>query len=419
MPSDQPKQKPLSSDAAIQAADPGEHMVTSDATGLILRVHASKKGVITRTWIVRVTDGARRRRLGLGRYPAVGLARARQLAQDAHRDVAVGEELGQRAKRRQRLAQAARSLTLRQAIDGWLASGAAGPNKSAKSDRIRDRALRVHFAPLHASDVSKITVSDVAAILRKLAPETAVKSYTAVRAVFDYALVVLEPHGVRFNNPADKGLLRQLGWRPKSRSESKPHPAVDWRIAPSVVSELSHMDEAVASCVILIIATGVRVKTARLAKWDNIDFEARTWTPPFPDLKERHHKRPFIIPLNSIALDVLKRDRTSRYVFGPLSESILNSFLHRLRRRHPDWRDPHTDELFTIHGFRSVLRTWAEDTRRNDSVLAELSLGHKVHGDVAARYIRTGLVEERRALLDCWSHHLLGESAKVITLRTG
>jgi hypothetical protein len=68
------KQKPLSSDAAIHAAEPGEHMVTSDAPGLILRVHASKKGVITRTWIVRVTDGARRRRLGLGRYPAVGLA---------------------------------------------------------------------------------------------------------------------------------------------------------------------------------------------------------------------------------------------------------------------------------------------------------------------------------------------------------
>jgi integrase len=417
MPSDRPKgerQKPLASDAAIQAADLGEHMVTSDATGLILRVHASKKGVITRTWIVRVTDGARRRRLGLGRYPAVGLARARQLAQDAHRDVAVGEDLGQRAKRRQRLSEAARKLTLSQAIDGWLAS--ARPNKSAKSDRIRDRALRVHFAPLHASDVSKITVSDVAAILRKLAPETAVKSYTAVRAVFDYALVVLEPHDVRFNNPADKGLLRHLGWSPKSRSESKPHPAVDWRIMPSVVAELSRMDEAVAACTILIIATGMRAKTARLAKWDNIDFDAGTWTPPFPDLKERHHKRPFIIPLNSIALDVLKRPCTSRYVFGPLSESILNSFLHRLRRRHPDWRDPHTDELFTIHGFRSVLRTWAEDTRRNDSVLAELSLGHKVHGDVAARYIRTGLVEERRALLDAWSRYLRGEDAKVITL---
>ena len=52
------------------------------------------------------------------------------------------------------------------------------------------------------------------------------------------------------------------------------------------------------------------------------------------------------------------------------------------------------------------MRTFVEETRRDDGVLGELSLGHKVHGEVAARYIRTGLVEERRALLDAWGRHL-------------
>ena len=414
-------QDPISSDTGAQAAKPGEHPVTG-AVGLFLRVRQTKKGALTRRWIVRITINGRRRKFGLGSYPVVGLARARELAQDALRKVAGGKEPGVRAERRQQASEAARKLTLRQAIDGWLAR--APSNKSAKSDRIRDRALRVHFAPLHASDVSKITVADVAGILRTLAPETAVKSYTAVRAVFDYALVVLEPHSVRFNNPADKGLLRHLGWSPKSRSENKPQAAVNWRIAPSVVSELSRMDEALAACVILMIATGMRAKTARLAKWANIviDPEGKnsTWTPPFPDLKEKHHKRPFIIPLNSIALDALNRPRTSRFVFGSLSESILNSFLHRLRRRYPDWVDSDDDARpFTIHGFRATFRTWVTDKHRADSDLAELSLGHKVHGEVAARYIRTGLVEERRALLDAWSRHLRSESAKIITLRQG
>ena len=55
---------------------------------------------------------------------------------------------------------------------------------------------------------------------------------------------------------------------------------------------------------------------------------------------------------------------------------------------------------------------------RADSTLAELCLGHKVHGEVAARYIRTGLVEERRVLLDVWSRHLRGETAKVIQIRS-
>ena len=34
---------------------------------------------------------------------------------------------------------------------------------------------------------------------------------------------------------------------------------------------------------LLIIATAVRAKTARLAKWSDIDLEARTWTPPLAD----------------------------------------------------------------------------------------------------------------------------------------
>ena len=410
------KRKPLSSDASVQAADLGEHMVTADAVGLILRVHRAKNGVITRTWIVRVSVNGRRRRLGLGRYPAVGLAKARQLAQDAHRAAAEGDEPGQRAKRRQQASVAARKLALRQAIDGWLAR-AAQPNKSAKSDRIRELALHKHFAPLHARDVASITVADVAGILRQLAPETAVKSHTAVRAVFDYAIVMLEPHGVRFNNPADKRLLRHLGWSPKSRSENRPQPAVDWRIMPSVVSELRNMDEAAAACVILMIATGMRAKTARLAKWANINPEARTWTPPFADLKERHHKRPFIVPLNDVALDVLNRPCTSRFVFGSLSESILNSFLRGLRRRHPEWVDSSDGERpFTIHGFRATFRTWVSEKHPTATDLGELCLGHKVHGDVEGRYIRTGLVSERRGLLDLWSRHLRGETAEVIQL---
>lgn len=89
--SDQPeteKQGPISSDTGVKAAKPGEHPVTG-AGGLFLRVRPTKKGALTRRWIVRVTINGRRPKFGLGSFPAVGLARARELAQDAHRD-AVG-----------------------------------------------------------------------------------------------------------------------------------------------------------------------------------------------------------------------------------------------------------------------------------------------------------------------------------------
>jgi integrase len=172
----------------------------------------------------------------------------------------------------------------------------------------------------------------------------------------------------------------------------------------------------------------VRAGTARLAKWSDIDLAKREWTPPLADLKDsKHHKRPFIAPLNDVGIAALERASaraSSRYVFansagGPISDKDLTKLIRHLRRRHDDWRDPHSGNPFTIHGFRSTFRTWAEETRRADGALAELSLGHKVNGDVAARYIRTGLVEQRRALLDSWAQHLHGELGNVITLYRG
>ena len=307
---------------------------------------------------MRITIDGRRPKFGLGSYPTIGLARARQLAQDAHRDVAEGKEPGVRAKRRQRLAEAARTLTLGQAIDDYLAK-VARPYKNVRSDRIRQRALRTHFAPLHSRDVASITVADVAGILRPLAPETAIKSHTAIRAVFDYAATVLEPHGVRMVNPADPRRLRSLGWAPKSRSESKPHAAVHWRVMPEVVAELSRTDDVAATCALFIVATAVRAGTARLAKWSDFDLEKRTWTPPLADLKDgRHHQRPFIVPLNGVALDALERMRarsSSRYVFaksggGPIGDGDLTNLVRRLRLRHADWRDPDSE--------RALHRSW-------------------------------------------------------------
>jgi integrase len=141
----------------------------------------------------------------------------------------------------------------------------------------------------------------------------------------------------------------------------------------------------------------------------------------------KHHKRPFIVPLNAVALDALERAGTrssSGYVFpnsagGPIKEGAITCLIRKLRLRHPDWLDTHSGKPFTAHGFRATFRTWVEETRRDGSQLAELSLGHKVHGEVAGRYIRTGLVEERRSLLDLWSHHLRVDASKVITIRAG
>jgi integrase len=413
----------ITSDRGVRAAQPGEHTVNG-AAGLILRVHAAANGSLTRTWIVRVKDGVRRRRLGLGQYPALGLAEARRKATDAHREIAEGVDPSQTAKARSRAAEEARTLTLGKAIDGYLTK-AATTFKNAKSDEIRTRALRVLFAPLHGKDVAALSSVDVANILRPLAAHTAIKAHTAIRAVLDFAAAILEPHGIRISNPADPRRLKAVGWLPKPHSQNIPHPAVDWRQMPEVINELRGLDGVVAACLTFIIATCVRAKTARLAKWRDIDLEKHIWTVTRPDLKEgKHRKASFVIPLNGLALDVLKMRRSSSpYVFEgaggePIRDMDLVCLVRRLRRSHDDWRDPQTKKPFVTHGFRASFKTWSREANIKTTAhvpvreLAELVLGHSIGSDVEQAYDRSSLLNARCEIMGLWSSHCHG--AKIL-----
>jgi integrase len=367
--------------------------------------------------MLRVVDhNGRRRWIGLGKYPDVGLSQARQKAQDARRALAEGNDPSQRAKAAQRLAEAARNMTLREAIERTPVP----TFRNAKSLWIRSHCLDVIFAPLHDRDVSAITSVDIAKILKPLRPWTASRAFTAVRGVFKYAAAALRPHGVVIHTPVDAGELDALGWRRKSRNNSEHHPAVHWNKMPEVVDVLNALDGADAACALFIIATGVRAGSARVAKWANI--ERRVWRVPPPDLKDGDRRKlSFAVPLSDLALRALEKAPPRSqppYVFGdaPITDHALVCLVRRLRRRHDDWRDPDSDRPFTIHGFRSSLRTWAQH-RRVDREVAEMTLGHVFHGDVERSYVRGDLLEERRALLDAWSSHCRGERNVILMPR--
>jgi integrase len=296
---------PKFTDVELRALGIGDH---TDGDGLKFVVEPSRKegGQLLRKWVFRIQIGGKRRNFGLGPYPSVGAAQARQKAQDFRRKLAEGIDPSTTAKRRTAILEAARSLTLGNAIDGYLTK-AAPTFKNAKSSAIRDRALHVHFASLHARDVASIMVADVAGILRTLKPETANKSHAAIRAVFDYSAVTLEAFGVRLTNPADPRRLRSLGWSPKSTKASTPHPALDWRQAPEFMAELARHDAIDARCLAFIILTVARAGAARQAKWRDIDLERRIWSVPIADLKDsKHRTAPFVVPLSPSAIDLIR-----------------------------------------------------------------------------------------------------------------
>jgi integrase len=409
---------PTMTDLDVRAAPIGEH---TDGDGLNLVVRASRSGgKPRRAWVLRITDGGRRRKLGLGSYPSVTLALARQKAVDARRSFAEGKDPSQTAKRLQQAANAARTQTLIAAIDGYLAN-AAPKFKNAQSAQIRDRALRIHFAPLHSRDVTSIATADIASILRPLAAQTAIKTHSAIRAVFDYAATVLEPHGVSLVNPADPRRLRSLGWSPASPRSSVPHPSLDWRRMPEFMAELALHDDADARCLEFIILTASRAGAARLAKWANIDLERRVWSVPIADLKDsKHRTAPFAVPLSSSAVELLKAlPRNGAFLFPtaggrPIGTLAIVYLMRRLRRR-GDWLDPVTGQSVTTHGFRASFRTWAK-AQRKDREIAELNLGHAFYTSSEGAYARDddAVLALRGEMLEAWARHCAGQRAEIV-----
>lgn len=61
-------------------------------------------------------------------------------------------------------------------------------------------------------------------------------------------------------------------------------------------------------------------------------------------------------------------------------------------------------EGVTVHGFRATFATWAHDARKYRDAAIEIALSHLDDDKVRAMYRRTDMLDERRDLMQDWSH---------------
>jgi integrase len=298
--------------------------------------------------------------------------------------------------------------------------------KHPKSEAGRIRALRQICAHLNDKLVEEIGTREIAAILKRLAPGTADRTRSALKGVFAFAAIAMERRGVLMSNPVSADLLKAAGYL-KSVSYGR-QPALSYLELPAFLAQVAKVRTPSARCLEFIIATASRSSPARLAKFSDIDLEARVWRVPLSDLKDgRFRSDALVVPLNNAAVGAVeamrdieaKRATSSPYVFSepngaPLTDMRLITLARALRRTGA-WLDPDSGRPFTVHGFRASFRTWTFATRQ-DREVSELALGHKFHGDVERRYLRNELLDERRALMDRWGRHCAGDSGEVIPL---
>ena len=370
----------------------------SDGNGLNLRVERSG----TKQWVQRVTVAGKRTMLGLGGYPAVSLADARELAAANQRAVKQGRD--PLAEKRQSAAELRRPAV---------------PSFSEAAERVIEMRRPTWSNAKHAAQwtstlatyahpaigrkpVDEITTGDVLAILTPIwtaKPETASRVRQRLETVFDWVVA----QGWRPDNPAGRAVTRAL---PRVFRMKRHHAALPVLEVPAALKTVreSGADMATRLAFEFLALTAARSSEARLATWREMDLQSATWKAPAERMKARREHR---VPLSGRSLEILGQARElnghdTELVFpvGRRGKALSDMTLTVLLRRLGIPAVP--------HGFRSSFKDWCMEVRGGDDrwFLSEAALAHNLGDSTQMAYARSDLLELRRPLMDEWAEFL-------------
>ena len=347
----------------------------------------------------------KRRDIGLGRYPDVGLAQAREAAAKHRSLIAAGADpLAEKRRAAVPTFREAAERTFEANKPRW---------RNGKHTATWWQSLECHAFPILGDmPVDQIGREDV---LRVLSPIWGVRMETArrvrqrIRAILKWSMA----HKFVRHNVAGETIDGALPPMPrvKNHLRAMPHGQVS-----ALVQTVRDSQASLAAkwCLEFLILTAARSGEARGARWSEMDLDAATWTVPAERMKANVEHR---VPLSPRATAILAQANSIRdgsdLVFPsplrpgrPISDMTLMKLL----------RDLGFAERTTVHGFRSSFRDWAAECTNAPHAVMELSLAHAVGSAVEAAYVRSTLIEKRRALMAQWATYLEAHEERVVPL---
>lgn len=360
----------------------------------------------SRVWVLRFVLHGKRRRMGLGSFPAVSLAEARDQARQARSLIRAGTDpIDQRSSTRETIvAAAAKSLTFAQAADKFIAAHEDGWSNS------KHRLQWVSTIGTYANPIIgnlPVAAIEQRHILQILDPIWRNKTETAsrLRGRIEQVLNWAKVQGLRDGpNPARwRDHLDLLLPAPEKVSPVKHLSAVPLAEAKLVWQLICATGGMGAQALQLQILTAGRSGEARGARWCELDLDNAVWVIPKERMKAKREHR---IPLPRQAVDLLRKQPRiigTDLVFPssrntPLSDMTLTAVMRRLKRTE------------VPHGWRSTFRDWVGDRTDYPSELAEIALAHSVGSKVEQAYRRGDMLEKRRPLMQEWADFLTQQS---------
>ena len=416
------KAKEMSALAVASIKSRGIHFV-GGVTGLALNV--TKYG--SRSWVMRFQIKGKRRDMGLGSYPSVTLAQARESARAAREVLRQGMDPVEhaRAARQRLIVEQETAVVFADAATHYIATHEHGWRNAKHAQQWRNT-IETYANPV----IGKVPLRDidVAMVRRILEPIWTTKNETASRvrgrieSIIDWGITM----GYRSAaNPARwKGHLEHLLAQPSKVARRTRQPALPYADMPAFMQALRKQHNTSARALEFLILTGVRSGEVRNATWSEFDLDKAVWTIPAERMKGGREHR---VPLSEQALRLVRAQQEvsfCSFVFpspnrprdpeadgAALSDMALTAVMRRMALK----------QKAVPHGFRSTFRDWVSETTTHSNEVAEMALAHSIRNRVEAAYRRGDLFEKRRQLMQDWADFVLGwrPSSNVVSINEG
>ena len=364
--------------------------------GLSLRVTSGD----VRTWTVFYRDkNARQKRLAIGRYPAVKLVDARELARNAQRSVAHGNDpsADKRAARQ--------VLTFAELAAKYIDEYAKPNKKSWLEDRRQlDADLLPKWKTRPAADLS---ADDLLAILnakvKKGSPVAANRVRALVSRIFTFgAEQRLVPPTA---NPV-------IGVKKPTKEASRDRVLTSEEIR-RIWDACDTQNPYVSAWFRLRLVTAQRGGELLQMRWQDVDAKSHFWTIPGEFVKNAHGHRVYLNELARKLLATVPREDELAWVFP---KSFMGDYKHVGRRLAQNTRaNIITEAKESTHG-RDRVDIRGHDLRRTAASLMASGgvprfligriLNHSEDKDITSVYDRYGYDAEKKAAMEFWNRLL-------------